>query len=224
MSHQYFLLSRSNLHTAILIWIVISILTLGLIQPGYDHFRDTVSILAAGKYGWIQSINFLLCMVMLWSLANQYPTQTQHSVFVKRALFLSGIAIGLLSLFPAQLADASVRNFHGWSNLQSFMHFFLVTSVAAILLPIFVTQFIRDTALQITWRKFHRLLRLSAVMSCAAIPAWLWLRISGIGYEYKGLIEKTALSFVLYLLWQFENHLPKHIINNKKAESIDSAY
>lgn len=218
MLYQYSALIRSRWQSVTLLWIIISIVVLGFIQPGYNHLRDTVSILAVGKFGWIQDFNFLLCMIILWSLANQYPILSRHSFFVRRTLQLSGIAIGLLAFFPAQLADASIRNFHGWSNPQSFIHFFLVASVAVVLLPVFVTQCIRDTATQTTWQHFHRLLYFSAATSCAAIPLWLWLRISGIGYEYKGIIEKLALLFALYLVWQFQLHLLKtHQLTTKSG-------
>jgi len=36
------------------LFFLISVLLLGLVQPGYNHMIDTISVLVLGKYGWVQ--------------------------------------------------------------------------------------------------------------------------------------------------------------------------
>lgn len=223
MPESYSANSRSHWQMAILLWIIVSVTVLGIIQPGYNHLRDTVSILAVGKYGWIQNLNFVLLTVFLWSLAKQYPFSNQKLLSVKRILFFTGLAVALLTVFPAQTADASIKHFQGWSNAKSFMHFFLVATTAMVLLPVFTIQLMKDTAGDPRWRKLRKQLLLCAPLSGIAIPIWLWLRISGFGYDYKGIIEKIAILCVIAITWQFQKHSTMKFPINKSGVTQDSA-
>lgn len=75
------------------------------IQPGHNLIYKTVSELASGSYGWLQTISFLLFGTLLMIFALRLHLATSRStISVVSAVFLglSGFSFLILGAFPVQ--------------------------------------------------------------------------------------------------------------------------
>jgi hypothetical membrane protein len=105
----------------------------GLLKPGYDIAEQTVSDLAVGDYGWIQSANFLILGVAILAYA------------VSRRSIAFGVAATgtiLSAFYETDLAGAPVTS-HGTTHNMLFLVVFLA------LIAGFVRQRARVVALAV---------------------------------------------------------------------------
>jgi hypothetical membrane protein len=107
-----------------LAFLVISVLA-GLIKPGYDIGEQTVSDLAVGAYGWLQTANFFLLGATMIALAlalGATPSRRSPSAVV--LLAAAGIGVFASGFFPTDLAGAPVTS-HGAIHNMLFLGVFL---------------------------------------------------------------------------------------------------
>jgi hypothetical membrane protein len=91
----------------------------GLLKPGYDIAQQSVSDLAVGQYGWIQTANFVLLGVAVAAYA-----------LTRRSLLFAVAGAGLVAsaAFEGDLAGAAVTS-HGTVHNMLFLVIFLALIV-----------------------------------------------------------------------------------------------
>jgi hypothetical membrane protein len=77
----------------------------GLVKPGYDIAEQTVSDLAVGAHGWIQTANFFVLGAAMIALA---LTRGHRSASVSVLLAAAGAGVVVAGFFPTDLAGAPV--------------------------------------------------------------------------------------------------------------------
>jgi hypothetical membrane protein len=111
----------------------------GLVKPGYDIAAQTVSDLAVGDYGWIQTANFLILGVAILAYA-----LTRRSI----AFGVAGAGTVLSAFYETDLAGAPVTS-HGTTHNMLFLVVFLALIAGfarqrarLVALTIFVLMFV----------------------------------------------------------------------------------
>jgi hypothetical membrane protein len=95
----------------------------GLVKPGYDIAEQTVSDLAVGDYGWIQTANFLILGVAMLAYAVVLRSR-------RGALFgFAGAAVIASAVYETDLAGAPETS-HGATHNMLFLLIFLALIAA----------------------------------------------------------------------------------------------
>lgn len=85
----------------------------GFWQPGYSHVADPVSALAAGPYGWVQDVNFVVFGVLTIAFAigvHRALRPSRAGTIGSTFLLVSGAALVLAAVFPARDASGAVTD------------------------------------------------------------------------------------------------------------------
>ena len=171
---------------------------LGLIQPGYNMTRDTVSMLVLGEWGWIQSVNFLMLagMVLIFGLGLGWSIYKKviNPVSVIFGFMSLGMLIG--TIFPTN--PATPRNLHelmllSWTEqIHELMAFMMVVLAPLLLYPVFVS--LKKSP---QWRSLLPYTVGVFVFNC--IVGWLWIYLLGFDWfwEWKGLLQKILITNIL---------------------------
>jgi hypothetical membrane protein len=94
-----------------------------LVKPGYDIAEQTVSDLAVGRYGWIQTANFLILGVAMIAFAVLLRSR-------RGALFgFAGAAVVACAFYETDLAGAAETS-HGATHNMLFLLIFLALIAA----------------------------------------------------------------------------------------------
>jgi hypothetical membrane protein len=102
----------------------------GLVKPGYDVGEQTVSDLAVGAYGWLQTANFFILGATMTAFAlalGAAPGRRSPSAVV--LLAAAGAGTFTSGLFPTDLAGAPVTS-HGTTHNMLFLGVFLALIAA----------------------------------------------------------------------------------------------
>ena len=95
----------------------------GLVKPGYDIAEQTVSDLAVGAYGWIQTANFLILGVAMMAFAVVLRSR-------RGALFgFAGLGVIASAFYETDLAGAAETS-HGATHNMLFLLIFLALITA----------------------------------------------------------------------------------------------
>jgi hypothetical membrane protein len=89
---------------------------IGKVQDGYDPIRDTISQLALGSYGWLQTSVFIVFGLLLLVLAQRLYQAIKRNINVKIAVsLLVAVAFGLVlvGIFPTDPPDVLDRTVRG---------------------------------------------------------------------------------------------------------------
>jgi hypothetical protein len=81
----------------------------GVVKPGYDILEQTVSELAVGAHGWIQTVNFFIVggAMVAFALALAATREPVRRSRAAMALFAAaGLAVCAAAFFPTDLAGA----------------------------------------------------------------------------------------------------------------------
>ncbi len=85
-----------------LFWLIS--LFLGLITANYSQQRDTISYLVHGNYGHLQTLNFILCGLLIIVLAyltrDLAPNNIRNPHLIKIGTWIFGASLLLLGLLP----------------------------------------------------------------------------------------------------------------------------
>jgi hypothetical membrane protein len=98
----------------------------GLVKPGYDIAEQTVSDLAVGAHGWIQTTNFLLLGAAMIALA---LARGHRSASVAALLAAAGVGVVAAGFFETDLAGAPATS-HGAIHNSLFLAVFLALIAA----------------------------------------------------------------------------------------------
>jgi hypothetical membrane protein len=89
------------------VFLVVSVVV-GLLKPGYDAARQSISELAVGGYGWLQTANFFaLGAAMIAAAAAMRLAPGPRSRSAVALLAAAGVGMVAVGCFPADLDGAS---------------------------------------------------------------------------------------------------------------------
>ena len=179
----------------------VTFVVLGLIQPGYDMTRDTVSMLVLGEWGWIQSVNFLMLAVttLIFGLGLGWSIYKKliNPVSVIFGLFAMGFVIGTIfptnPSTPTSVTELSVLS---WTEkIHELMAFIMIVLAPLFLFPVFVS--LKKSP---QWRSPLPYAVGVFVFNC--IVGWLWIYLLGYDWfwEWKGLLQKILITNILVWL------------------------
>lgn len=195
------------------IYFSVSVFLLGFIEPGYNHFIDTISILALGKYGWIQTINFFVLSISAGFLGialGLFFYRKFWNYITINFLFLSLCSV-LIIFFKADPIDRIKIKLTTLNSPEGYIHF-----IGAFLMILFVSwvlwgiiKVFRTDILT------HHLAQYTAWVTIINIVfglLWYYCRRMGIGFEIKGLWQKgLALNILIWVItigkWLSRSHL-----------------
>ena len=121
------------------IYFSLSVFLLGFIQLGYNHFVDTISILALGKYGWVQTINFFILSISVGCLGvglGLFFYRKFWNSLTINFLFLSLCSV-LIIFFKADPIDGKKIKLVAFNSPEGYVHFivaFLIILLATWIL------------------------------------------------------------------------------------------
>jgi hypothetical protein len=195
-------------------WFWLSFIILGLIQPGYQPIRDTISLLAVGPMGWIQVFNFLILalisLVFGLGLSLSFFGRLKSQITTLSAC----ISLGVLNLifFPADRRDSIKDVIKNFSSVQSAVHFFTAISLALIMICLAVVIW-RQLSAKSDWQHLQK--TTFWLMSIGTLGGFIWVcgRFTGFTHEWKGLLQKTLVTDIFIWLWLMSKQLT-HLPNN----------
>ena len=181
---------------------LLSVLILGLVQPGYNHLIDTISVLVLGKYGWVQQINFVILAVSFGSLGIGLGL-----LFYKR--FWNRLTIGFLFLslcimfvlfFKADPVDRAQIKLIALHSQGGLIHF-STTFIMMILIPLFFIDVIKKLNKHKSTQDLGRYTFWVIMVNVFFGLLWFYCRRIGVGFEIKGIWQKgLALNVVIWMI------------------------
>ncbi|DAB30087.1 hypothetical protein A2334_00960 [Candidatus Roizmanbacteria bacterium RIFOXYB2_FULL_38_10] len=170
------------------------VIVLGFIQPGYNHLTNTVSYLAVGKYGFIQSIN-LLILALTNTVLGMGLGKSIHRKYLNRtsAIFIFyTIVLLLVTVFPTDKSvDQSVFKLQ-LITFSGFLHFSVVTA-CLILSPLLVLLIIQDLRQNSYWKKLVPY-TIGVLISNFLISCLFYVfLLSNTMIFWKGLMQKVVI-------------------------------
>jgi len=184
------------------IFFLVSVLLLGFIQPGYNHIIDTISVLALGKYGWIQQINFIVLALGFGALGIGLGLHFYRKIGnpISVSFLLLSLCVFVILLFRADPVDRTQVKLVTLHSQEGFIHL-SVTFIMIAIIPLFLIDLIK----KLNRLKSTRSLALytSFVMMTNIVFGLLWFycRRNGIGFEIKGIWQKgLALNILIWMM------------------------
>jgi hypothetical protein len=164
---------------------------LGLITPGYDHLRDTISTLAVIKYGVIQQINFVQFGIGVviggWLVYRQFVTDYAKTVW-KRIIYFCLAFVITETIFPTDLITGTPitqvnLTYMGKIHLTALAIFFLLAPLGV---------YTMQKALSNEPRFLHliKFTALSGYTGSILCYVWTYFFIMGYFYPYLGIMQK----------------------------------
>jgi len=165
----------------------------GLVRPGYDPVRQTISALAVGPNGWLQTAGF----VLLGMLSLLFAFGLARALGDRRSAGVTGVLTGLLGglalLFAVFPTDAPGEA----DSLRGQVHNLLVVALA-LYFPVAVLGVAR-----VLWNAADRrtMARVSAVAGVIGLAlAVFYLAVpSAVSRSWKGLYERVWVG--VQLVW-----------------------
>lgn len=171
---------------------------LGFIQPEYDHIRNTVSLLVYGKYGWIQSANFVILAFSLLSLSYGLARTviSTHKKSLMTTTFVSVVGVIVILLFPAD--DPQVNHLATFETMSLIARVHYVVTFGLILSFVATMHFvIEDMKLSKNWRNFATYSTVALWFTLLSGISWYILNELGFIFAIKGLLQKIIVVNVL---------------------------
>lgn len=171
---------------------------LGLLQPGYDTTKDTVSMLVLGEWGWVQSVNFLMMAGTLLIFGLGLGWSVYKRVFNQVSVIFGLMAMGLVVaiIFPTNPATPSSLNelfaLTLTEKIHELMAFSMIILAPLLLYPVFVS--LKKSP---QWRSL--LPYTVGVFMFNCVVGWLWIYLLGHDWfwEWKGLLQKILITNIL---------------------------
>lgn len=217
-SHQYIIKRCAQVSIIGAIYFSVSVFLLGFIQPEYNHFIDTISILALGKYGWIQNINFLVLAISIGcfgvGLGLFFYRKFWNHITIN-FLFLSLFSV-LIIFFKADPIDRTKIKLTTLNSPEGYIHF-----IGAFLMILFVSWILWEIIKVFrTDTLTYHLARYTAWVTIINIVfglLWYYCRRMGIGFEIKGLWQKgLALNILIWVItiskWLYTHRESKKLV------------
>jgi hypothetical protein len=181
---------------------ILIVLILGLVQPGYNHFIDTISVLVLGKWGWIQKINFLILALGLSAVGTGLSIllyRKKYS-FVSFSFYAFSIVVFFLMIFSADPVDRTKVKLIQMNSVEGFIHITLTMILIALTAPltrIIATKMKKNTDL----KRYARYTLAVFAINIIFGSLWFICRRLGILFAWKGVWQKMLALNVL--TWMF---------------------
>jgi hypothetical protein len=159
-------------------------LTGPLWHPAYDPFRDSVSRLAVGPNGWVQSASFVVFGILLMAM-----TVFLFTTLPRRRLSIVGAAF--LALFAAGVLGAGLFDLATQSALHQVFSAVAFVSVVAAMLILW-----RDFAGSEMWRPLGTFTLIAGIISAGLLLFFL----IGVGSDVAGLGQWSGSFQRLFIL------------------------
>lgn len=183
-------------------YFLLSIIVLGFVQPGYNHLIDTISVLALGKYGWIQQVNFVVLAVSFGCLGiglGLYFYKKWNNPITLAFLLLS-LCIIFVLFFKADPVDRTQIKLVALHSQEGLVHF-LTTFVMVILIPFFLIDLIKKLFENNQNRGLARYTIFVILFNVLFGILWFYCRRIGVGFEIKGIWQKgLALNVLIWMM------------------------
>jgi len=180
----------------------VTVVIFGFFQPGYNHLSTSISTLVVGKYGWIQTVNFLVLALSFvfvgYGLGKQLTCKSVSGIFI--AFVTVALSIVAIAFLPTDKLDPlQAFRFTMLSPIAK-IHYVLVF-LLLLLSPILVIKLILVFWNEPKWRALVSL----TIGICAFnfFFGLLWFYFLRIGFllEWKGLFQKIlAANVILWLM------------------------
>ncbi len=192
----------------------LTVLLLGLFQPGYDHLTDTISMLVLGKYGFIQTINFIVISLSFlcigYGLGKNIYNKTNNRILHIFAFFAAGGVT--LSLIPTdRVYSTSVFNYHLLSSVGK-AHYLIVLGLLFIT-PILFLSLAKEFKKSEQWKSLIPITISMLIFNFIVGIAWFYMSDTNYFFVFKGLVQKVmAMNVLLWLvlvgtrLWLLDRH------------------
>lgn len=177
------------------------VLILGLVQPGYNHFVDTMSVLALGKWGWIQDINFLILAITIVSFGIGLSTIFEKKIVSSISIIFSIITVCVIAFifFPTDAVDRTRIQLTEFNSFHGIIHLFITMVIIGFAIPLLIS--IRNKMKKnIQFSHLIRYTTISFVINIVVGILWYIFRRYGILFAWKGLWEKMiALNILTWI-------------------------
>jgi len=176
------------------------VLILGLIQPGYNHFVDTISVLVLGQWGWIQNVNFFILAVTTFSFGIGLSISLEKKTISFMSFVFSLIALCIISLIflSADAVDRTKVQLITLNSLHGLIHLFVTMAIVGLTIPL-VIRVTNKMKKNPQFRTLTRYTTISFTINIVAGILWFIFRRYGILFEWKGLWQKMMA--VIILVW-----------------------
>lgn len=181
---------------------LLSVLILGLVQPGYNHLIDTISVLVLGKYGWVQQINFVILAVSFGSLGIGLGLLWYKRFWntLTIGFLLISLCVVFVLLFKADPIDRVQIKLIKLHSIEGFIHL-SVTFIMVILIPLFFTGLINKLNSSLPSRYMGRYTIWVIIINVIFGILWFYCRYNGIGFYIKGIWQKgLALNVLIWMM------------------------
>jgi hypothetical membrane protein len=162
----------------------------GFTKPGYSAIQNTLSELALGAHGWVQSANFLLFGVLLIGLAaglRQLFPSGRASVFGPLLLALSGLGLVVSGVFPTDPISTTENTPAGTiHNLAALLVFSMLSAACFV----YARRFRREPA----WRGYGLYSVITGVITPVLFVAFV---VQAVDTPYAGLFQRIFTT----ILW-----------------------
>ena len=174
---------------------------LGCLRPGYDPLSTYVSVLALGKGGWIQQVNFIILGVLMVVFSNGIAAEFQTGKAAR-----SGPALMRIMAFLFIVSGLAVMDPTGTPPAQASVHGIihgLAGGIIFLLMPVTCFVFLRRFHAESVWRPFQGwTLTLGNIIATAVILLTLSSKlpqIQNVFVDWLGLIQRMII--IPFMLW-----------------------
>lgn len=174
-----------------ILFLAVSVLT-GLLKPGYDLRERSVSDLAVGAYGWLQTANlFVLGAAMIAAAVAIGLASASRSVSAVALLGAAGAGMVAVGCFPGDLAEATPTSHGAIHDTLSLAVFMALVAASAL-----YGRALRRAGIE------RRLARYSTLTACAVFAGFAVFAVfaGDLGdplYAVSGLIERAFIGAAL---------------------------
>ncbi len=158
-------------------------LLIGFISANYSQQHSTISYLVHGNYGYLQTINFILCGLLIIALAyvtrNATPINIRNAYLIKIGIWVLGISLLLLGLFPTDRIGQHtfIGQLHGL---------------------IFIASVVIQAFLQIAFALSNMRLVISVSLLAGGAVTALGLPSIVLFDDWRGIIQRVLVAAIMY--------------------------
>ena len=161
----------------------------GFTKPDYSAIHNTISELALGAHGWVQSANFLLFGVLLIAFAaglrQLFPTG-RASVFGPLLLGLSGLGLIVSGIFPTDPISTTSNTLAGTIHNMAALLVFSTQSAACF---VYARRFRQEPA----WRGYGLYSVITGVITPVLFIAFV---VQFVDTPYGGLVQRVFTTII----------------------------
>ena len=174
------------------------VLLLGLVQPGYNHMIDTMSVLVLGQWGWVQNVNFFILAITVASFGIGLSVALKKKIFslISLIFFALALSIIVIMVLPADAVDRTQVQLTALNSFHGFIHFMTTMIIVGLTIPLIIT-ITRQMQKSTQFRHFTRYTLLSFTINIIAGILWFIFRRYGILFAWKGIWQKLMAVNVL---------------------------